>query len=101
MRRVGLGLGALAPAGNGEGGIRTLDGGFPPYSLSRRVPSATRPPLRELAMVALEAQQELLALEPSGVAAQRAAGAQDPVAGHDDGQRVGSQRVAGGAHRAR
>src|SRR5918999_1927492 len=32
---------------SGEGGIRTLDGGFPPYSLSRRVPSATRPPLRE------------------------------------------------------
>jgi hypothetical protein len=32
--------------GNGEGGIRTRDRGFPPYSLSRRVPSATRPPLR-------------------------------------------------------
>jgi hypothetical protein len=37
------------PAGvcseNGEGGIRTRDGDFSPYSLSRRVPSATRPPL--------------------------------------------------------
>ena len=32
---------------NGEGGIRTRDGDFAPYSLSRRVPSATRPPLRE------------------------------------------------------
>ena len=32
--------------GDGEGGIRTRDRGFPPYSLSRRVPSATRPPLR-------------------------------------------------------
>jgi hypothetical protein len=31
---------------NGEGGIRTRDGDFAPYSLSRRVPSATRPPLR-------------------------------------------------------
>src|SRR5918999_6104480 len=37
---------------SGEGGIRTLDGGFPPYSLSRRVPSATRPPLRSGSMVA-------------------------------------------------
>jgi hypothetical protein len=33
------------PEENGEGGIRTRDRGFPPYSLSRRVPSATRPPL--------------------------------------------------------
>src|SRR3954451_14557695 len=32
--------------GNGEGGIRTRDGVLTPYSLSRRVPSATRPPLR-------------------------------------------------------
>jgi hypothetical protein len=31
---------------DGEGGIRTRDGDFAPYSLSRRVPSATRPPLR-------------------------------------------------------
>ena len=38
---------------NGEGGIRTLDGGFPPYSLSRRVPSATRPPLRRGPMVSM------------------------------------------------
>ncbi len=30
----------------GEGGIRTLERAFAPYSLSRRVPSATRPPLR-------------------------------------------------------
>ena len=30
---------------NGEGGIRTRDRDFSPYSLSRRVPSATRPPL--------------------------------------------------------
>ena len=42
-----LGLSASPTVGSsGEGGIRTLDGGFPPYSLSRRVPSATRPPLR-------------------------------------------------------
>src|SRR5690606_31739425 len=33
----------------GEGGIRTLDGGFvPPYSLSRGAPSAARPPLHAL-----------------------------------------------------
>src|SRR3954453_21845224 len=31
---------------SGEGGIRTRDGACTPYSLSRRVPSATRPPLR-------------------------------------------------------
>jgi hypothetical protein len=30
---------------NGEGGIRTREGMLTPYSLSRRVPSATRPPL--------------------------------------------------------
>jgi hypothetical protein len=30
----------------GEGGIRTLERACAPYSLSRRVPSATRPPLR-------------------------------------------------------
>src|ERR1700685_2654189 len=34
----------LGPA-SGEGGIRTRDGVLSPYSLSRRVPSATRPPL--------------------------------------------------------
>src|SRR5438067_7586361 len=33
--------------GNGEGGIRTRERACAPYSLSRRVPSATRPPLRE------------------------------------------------------
>ena len=33
------------PATSGEGGIRTRDGVLSPYSLSRRVPSATRPPL--------------------------------------------------------
>ena len=32
---------------SGEGGIRTRDGVFTPYSLSRRVPSAARPPLPE------------------------------------------------------
>jgi site-specific DNA recombinase len=32
----------------GEGGIRTLERACAPYSLSRRVPSATRPPLRAL-----------------------------------------------------
>ena len=37
--RAGLSFG-------GEGGIRTLDGLFNPYSLSRGAPSATRPPLR-------------------------------------------------------
>src|SRR5215211_4847164 len=31
----------------GEGGIRTRERACAPYSLSRRVPSATRPPLRE------------------------------------------------------
>ena len=31
---------------SGEGGIRTLERACAPYSLSRRVPSATRPPLR-------------------------------------------------------
>ena len=36
----------VAVTNSGEGGIRTRDRGFPPYSLSRRVPSATRPPLR-------------------------------------------------------
>ena len=51
-RRGGLGEGRLrristsAPEmRNGEGGIRTRDGVLTPYSLSRRVPSATRPPL--------------------------------------------------------
>ena len=34
---------------SGEGGIRTLERACAPYSLSRRVPSATRPPLRGLA----------------------------------------------------
>ena len=55
VRQVRLGLGPLS----GEGGIRTLDGGFPPYSLSRRVPSATRPPLPRGSMLeqpALQAQ---------------------------------------------
>jgi regulator of protease activity HflC (stomatin/prohibitin superfamily) len=33
-------------ANGGEGGIRTLERACAPYSLSRRVPSATRPPLR-------------------------------------------------------
>jgi hypothetical protein len=45
----GSGTGGAAGTGDigsGEGGIRTRDRGFPPYSLSRRVPSATRPPLR-------------------------------------------------------
>ena len=32
---------------SGEGGIRTRERACAPYSLSRRVPSATRPPLRE------------------------------------------------------
>src|SRR3954452_23937268 len=32
-------------ADDGEGGIRTLERACAPYSLSRRVPSATRPPL--------------------------------------------------------
>ena len=40
--------------GSGEGGIRTLDGALTPYSLSRRVPSATRPPLPKVSMVAAE-----------------------------------------------
>src|SRR3954467_8178477 len=34
-------------AQSGEGGIRTLERGCPRYSLSRRVPSAARPPLQE------------------------------------------------------
>ena len=34
------------PRVSGEGGIRTLERACAPYSLSRRVPSATRPPLR-------------------------------------------------------
>ena len=37
---------ALSLAESGEGGIRTLERACAPYSLSRRVPSATRPPLR-------------------------------------------------------
>ena len=118
----------------GEGGIRTLDGGFPPYSLSRRVPSATRPPLREgpdgsrargfgriscglsdlprrrqpdserrpprLDEDTLEAQQELLALEAAGIAAECPARPQHAVAGHHDRHRVGAEGVAGGADRA-
>ena len=36
------------PGESGEGGIRTLERACAPYSLSRRVPSATRPPLRAL-----------------------------------------------------
>jgi hypothetical protein len=50
---------SAAAGADGEGGIRTLDGGFPPYSLSRRVPSATRPPLPRGSMLeqpALQAQ---------------------------------------------
>ena len=35
----------------GEGGIRTLDSVLPPYSLSRGAPSATRPPLRKVAII--------------------------------------------------
>ena len=47
---AGLGR-TLSPASrqdrsNGEGGIRTRERACAPYSLSRRVPSATRPPLR-------------------------------------------------------
>src|SRR3954468_1414659 len=38
--------GAPTPPQDGEGGIRTLERACAPYSLSRRVPSATRPPLR-------------------------------------------------------
>ena len=49
----------------------------------------------------LEAQQELLALEAAGVAAERPARPQHAVAGHDDRHRVRAERVAGGAHRAR
>ena len=48
---------------------------------------------------ALDPQQQLLALQAAGVAAEPAAGAQHPVAGHDDRDRVGAQRVAGGARR--
>ena len=40
--------GCRAEARSGEGGIRTLERACAPYSLSRRVPSATRPPLRAL-----------------------------------------------------
>ena len=36
---------------SGEGGIRTLERACAPYSLSRRVPSATRPPLRALGSI--------------------------------------------------
>src|SRR5690606_14685465 len=45
LSRCDAGVVASRPSG-GEGGIRTLDGGFvPPYSLSRGAPSAARPPL--------------------------------------------------------
>ena len=87
-----------------ERGIRTLDGGFPPYSLSRRVPSATRPPLRRGSMLeqrALQAQQEFLALDPARVAAEHPAGAQHAVAGHDHRHRVRAEGVARRADRAR
>ena len=50
---------------------------------------------------ALQAQQEFLALDPAGVAAELAAGAQHAVAGHDHRHRVRAERVAGGADRAR
>jgi hypothetical protein len=43
------------PGENGEGGIRTRDGVVTPYSLSRRVPSATRPPLPGIGHASLEA----------------------------------------------
>jgi hypothetical protein len=36
---------------SGEGGIRTREGVLTPYSLSRRVPSATRPPLQGVGAV--------------------------------------------------
>src|SRR3954470_22069492 len=54
---------------SGEGGIRTLERGCPRYSLSRRVPSAARPPLREtfdsmhrMAILALAAAALLILL---------------------------------------
>src|SRR5919199_1961286 len=51
--------------------------------------------------VPLQIQQEALALEPAGVAAEATAGPQDAVAGHDDRHRVGAQCVAGSPHRPR
>src|ERR1700685_2002070 len=52
---------------SGEGGIRTRDGDFAPYSLSRRVPSASRPPLREIDQCRAR-QSRAIIRAPGGVA---------------------------------
>ncbi len=51
----------------------------------------------ERQLAALDLQQQVLALQAAGVAAEAARRVQDAVAGDDDGDRVGAQRVAGGA----
>jgi hypothetical protein len=54
---------------SGEGGIRTLERACAPYSLSRRVPSATRPPLRESPCGAFDSRRGRVRGYPHGSAA--------------------------------
>src|SRR2546421_11087042 len=55
----------------------------------------------QLALPALQVQEQLLALKPARVAAEATRRVERPVAGDDDRQRVRAERVAGGAEAAR
>ena len=68
---------------------------------SGAVSGRSRPCLTATAVSALELQQVVLAVEAARVAAEAAAAAQHAVAGDDDRDRVGAERVAGGARAAR
>src|SRR5579862_1006077 len=55
----------------------------------------------EALLAALEREQHLLALETACVAAEPARRVQNPMAGHDDRDRVGAEGVAGGTGASR
>src|SRR3954454_11287585 len=64
----------------GEGGIRTLERACAPYSLSRRVPSATRPPLRGLGIDSSAARRGSAVGTRYARAAVSATGSSPPIA---------------------
>ena len=73
---------------------------------SRSVADRWPVPLRELEqrlarVPRFERQQRALAVEAAGVAGQRAAAADDPMARHDDRQRIAAGRSTRRAHRRR
>ena len=74
---------APVPVSEGHAGPRSP---APAPAPRRRPLSSDRDPL--------DPQQRLLARRPAGVAAERPAGPQHAVAGHDDRDRVGAERVA-------